>query len=453
MLRLLRLDALQLMRDRLAITVLVIGSVACLLSVVVGQAWMARLSQDASSVALTALSERDAARKQWVTAGAQAPEEAVLAPGRTRLSLPLRPPLLPDFTAGRSAIEPSAANIRLSTQPDTMFARYQVENPERLARGGFDLSLVSVVFAPILLIGLGYGVFVGDRDAGTARLWLAQAGSPFRLLIVRSLNRLTLIALPIVAASLALLALGPDMAGRGAAAALWLSVALLSLLFWWAVILLVNSFKVSAETAALVLMAIWAALVFVVPVATASAAILLNPPPSRFEQIAAARSVEIRASRDFDDDHPDLSSSTLEGRRASVTKGVEVRGSVAAAVEPLVRAYDGQIAAQQAVLRRLAVLSPPAMIAEVLAGIARTDFFAYAAQRRAAVEYLTPFGGTLSAAALGQRPINAATFDAIPPFVPAPAPPMRLAFAALTLIITLVVIGLALARFRRVQPL
>ena len=453
MLRLLRLDALALLRDRLAVAALVVGSLAYLLAVVVGQAWVDRLSRNAAAVALTASTERNAAREQWAEAPGLPPEEAVLTPGATRLTVPLGTPLLPDFTAGRSAYEPAAAGIRLSTRPDALFVRYQVENPERMARGVFDLSLVAVVLAPLLLIGLGYGVFVADRDAGTARLWLAQAGSPLRLLAVRSVNRLALVAVPLAVATVALLAIGPDVTGRGGAAALWLGVAILGLLFWWAVILLVNAFRITAETSALILVGVWALLVFVVPVAIASAASLLNPPPSRFEQIAAARAAEVRASRDFDDDHPNLSSTTLEGRRTSVVKGVEVRRDVAAAVAPLARAYDERIAAQQTLLRRLAVLSPPAMTADALAAISRTDLAFYAAQRRAAVAYLNAFGATLTAAALGERPVDAATFDAVPPSITAPDAPVGWTSAALVLLLTLALAVGALIRLRRIRPL
>lgn len=453
MLRLLRLDALQLLRDRLALTVLVIGSLACLIAGTVGHAWLASQLEDASAVAQTATTERGTSREQWAKAPGVPPEEAVLLPTRLTVSTQIAPPLLPDFTVARSALEPNAASVRLATRPDALFTRYQVANPERLARGGVDLSFVAVALAPLLLIGLGYGVFVGDRDSGTARLWLAQAGSPLRLLAVRSFNRLALVVLPLAAAVLTLLALGPDIDGRWAAGGLWLVVALIGLLFWWAVILLVNSLRVSAETAALVLVAAWAALVFVIPVATASAATVLNPPPSRFEQIAAARSAEVRASRDFDDDHPDLSSSTLEGRRTSVLKGVEVRAAVAEAVRPLAQAYDERIAAQRTFLRRLAVLSPPALTADALASVARTDLDFYASQRRAVVDYLEPFGRALTSATQGGRAIDAATFDALPRFSAPPPPPVRLAPAGWVLLITSALMLWALARLRRIQPL
>jgi len=452
MLRLFRLDAAQLRRDRLAVTVLVVGSIACLLAAVVGHTWVTRQEAKTILVEQAAASELDAMREQWAAAAELNPAEAVLLPTRAAFSTPLRRPLLPDFTVGRSSFEPTAATVRLTSRPDSLFTRYQVENPERIARGGVDLSFVVVVLAPLLLIGLGYGVFASDRDSGAARLWLAQAGSPLRLLAVRSFNRLALVCVPIAAASLALLLFGPDISGRWAAGGLWLATAFVGLLFWWAVILLVNSLRITAETAALALVAVWATLVFVIPGAMTSAAAILNPPPSRMEQIATARAAEVRASREFDDDHPELSFATPEGRRAAVVKGIEVRRDIAAAVGPLAQAHEERIAAQQDFLRRASILSPPALIADALSGVAATDLEFYAAQRGAVVDYVGRLASALGDVALGERSVSAATFNALPKFSAAPLPQRRWAPLAVVGLVSLLVLGAAIIRLRRIQP-
>lgn len=453
MTRLLRTDWLQLRRDRLVLGVLAIGLLACLLAAISGHAWAERLrSQGAESVAESseALAK---ARASWAEAGALDPAEAALLPSRLVAPLRLAEPVLPDFSAGRSPLEPVATTARLSTRPDALFTRYQVENPERLARGGLDLSFVAVVLAPLLLIGVGYGLFAADREAGTARLWLAQAGSPLRLLAARSVNRLALAFAPILLAGLGLWLLGPDPGTRAGPIAAWLGIAFLGLLFWWAVILTVNAFPVAAETAALLLVGLWALLVFVLPVAAQAAASVINPPPSRFEQIAVARAAEVRANRSYDDDHPELSSSTLEGRRASVDKGVEVRRAVAEAVAPLRREHEARMDAQASFARRLALLSPPALTADALAAVARTDARFYEAQRAAAAQHLQPLGAALADAALGRRPIDAATFDALPRFQPPPAPRVAWTPVLWVLALTAAFAGWALHRLRRVRPI
>lgn len=451
MIRLLRMDAVALLRDWLAAGALAVGLLAALLAALAGHGWARQLEASAATSRQEAGAALVTARETWAKAGSFDPAEAVLVPGRLVTPLRFAAPLLPDFSMGRSPIEPVSASARLSSRPDALFARYEVENPERLARGGLDLAFVAVVLAPLLLIGLGFGVFAGDRDSGTARLWLAQAGSPLRLLAARSLNRLALVFVPILLAGIALGLLGPP--GRGWAVLGWLGIALLGLLFWWAVILLVNSLRITAETAAFALVGLWTLLVFVLPVASAAAATLLNPPPSRFEQIAVARAAEIRASRDYDDDHPELSAQTVEGRRSSVVRGIEVRQAVAQAVTPLRAEQERQLAAQRSLGRALTFLSPPALAADALAAVSRTDAAFYEAQRGAVTGHLAPLGDALAEVALGRRSINAGSFDTLPRFEPPPAPATRPGPLVWLLAVTLVLAAWALARLRRANPL
>jgi ABC-2 type transport system permease protein len=421
--------------------------------VLTGRGRLADLRADRAAGLAEVAAARSEARESWARAAETPPQDAVLLPSRLMTTIHLGEPTLSDFSAGRSRLEPTTANIRLATRPDALFARYQVGNSESAFRGEIDLAFITLVLAPLLLIGLGYGVFTTDRESGLARLWLAQAGSPLKLLAVRSLNRIAIVFAPVLLAGLTLWLIGPDMAQRAGPVAAWLGVALLGLLFWWALVLLVNSFARAAETAALILIGCWTLFVFVVPTAVTAGAGLINPPPSRFEQIAAARATEVRASREYDNDHPELSTPTLEGRRATVEKGIEVRRLVADAVRPLTERYDAQLEAQRRTLQWTQLLSPTAVSGEALAGVARTDAGFYAAQREAAADYLAPLSTALADAALGRQPISATTFDALPRFTPpapAPTPVWPILWVAF---VTLILTIWAVARLRRVSPL
>ena len=453
MMRLLRLDAIQLLRDRLALGVLTVGLLSALLVVVTGNAWRSHLEAQSTLSAREAADALAAERVRWAEASALEPAEAALLPTRLFMPVRLTAPTLPDFSTGRSALEPVATSVRLSTRSDAMFTRYEVANAERLARGGLDLAFVAVVLAPLLLIGIGYGLFVTDREAGTARLWLSQAGSPVRLIVVRSVNRIALVFVPILLGGIALWVLGPDSGARAGATTHWLLVALLGLMFWWAAILFVNSFKITAETAALTLVALWTLLVFVIPVAIQAAATLIDPPPSRFEQIAVARAAEVASNRSYEDDHPELSSDTLEGRRASVEKGITIRKAVAEAVAPLHRAHDASMARQRLFSNRLALISPPVVTADALAGIARTDIAFYKHQREAAQTYLASLSHAVADAALGHRRVDAATFDALPRFEPPAAPPVRWAPVLWLAVMTGALGAGGLIRLRRASPI
>jgi hypothetical protein len=453
MMRLLRLDAIQLLRDRLALGVVVVGLLSALLVVATGSAWRSHLDAQSDLSSREAADALAAERVRWAEANTLEPAEAALLPTRLFMPIRLTAPTLPDFSTGRSALEPVATSVRLSTRPDAMFTRYQVANAERLARGGLDLAFVVVVIAPLLLIGIGYGLFVADREAGTARLWLTQAGSPLGLIAARSINRIALVFAPILLAGTALLLFGPDIGARAEAVASWLLVALLGLMFWWAVILVVNSFKITAETAALTLVALWTLLVFVMPVAIQAAATVIDPPPSRFEQIAVARAAEVASNRSYEDDHPELSSNTLEGRRASVEKGIAIRTAVAQALAPLHRAHKASMDRQRLFANRLALLSPPVLTADALAGIARTDVVFYERQREAAQAYLALLSQATAETALGQRPIDAAAFDALPRFEPPAAPPLRWTPVLWLAALTGALGAWALLRLRRASPI
>lgn len=452
MTHLLRLDAVQLIRDRLAVGILAAGILACLVAVITGMAWQDRLTQDREAVRAEIETSQAKQRERWAdTQGKDSVEVIDLALRGGGTTVQLAPPLLPDFTIGRSAIEPSAAEIGIGTRENALFARYQVENPERLARGGLDLGFVALVIAPLLLIGLGYGVFASDRENGTARLWLAQAGTPLRLIAVRSANRLALVFFPILLAALILWIAGP--AGRGGAILEWLGVVALVLCFWWAVVLLVNSFRVGAETAALVLVGLWTLLVFAAPVAISAAAALVNPPPSRFEAIAAARVAELASTQSYEDDHPELVFATLEGRRDWLRKGNEVRQSVAKAVAPLEAETEQQFAAQRSFGGRLSLLSPSILANDTLAGIARTSGATYAGQRDAVKSFLRERSAMLTSAAFGERPINIETFDALPKFTPPPSPSRPWLPVVWIALVTLAITTIALARLRRIKPI
>lgn len=453
MTRLLRFDVLTLSRDRLAMAAVGVLVLACLVAVLSGHAWSGQLAAYRQAAAVEAQEARSVDRAAWAEASDLPAEEAALLPTRLRTTIALATPLLPEFSVGRSALEPTSATARLSTRTDALFARYEVENAERLARGGLDLAFVAVVLAPLILIAMGHGVFVADREAGTAKLWLAQAGSPLALIATRSVSRLTLVAAPLILSMAVLLALQPFSVDRAAAAALWLAMALLGLLFWWAVILLVNSLAIQAETSALILLGLWAGFVFVVPALTTSVATLIDPAPSRFEVIAVARQAEVAANRSYEDDHPELSAATLVGRRDSVLKGVEVRRSVADATTPIIERQERSAAAQRRTSELFGFISPPALTAEALARVARTDVASYLDQRRAATAHLEPLSAALTAAVLMDGGVDARAFDCLPVFV-APSP---LPFDAKPVVwlafLTLILLGWAILRLRRIRPI
>jgi len=438
-----------LVRSRLALLVLALLVAVLALAVSNGRALLGE-QISAREAATAEIAEASGKLAAQIAKGVP-PEEAVFLPLRVRSAIVAPLPPLVDASAGRAAFEPNTASAGLRTRADTMFRRSSLENPERLARGQLDLSFVVVVIAPLMLIALGAGLFTADRDSGAARLVLAQAGSVGALLVARSLPRLALVALPILLALLFLLVTGPDISGRSQAAVMWGLVALISLAAWWAAVLLVNSLKITAETAALGLIGLWALFTLVMPALIAANVQLVHPAPSRFAEIAAARSAEINASSDWETDHPDLASDAAAERRASVARGVSINQKVEAAIAPVSARFADALADQQRLASRLAFLSPPLVASDAMASASGTDLAARQDFRTAAANHVVSVKTSLETVIAGDGILTSQTLAAVPAFkAPAIGMPPWPSLAWLLLLASATT-AVAVRRYRRIS--
>lgn len=444
MLRLLSLELRQLARQRIVWLCVLLSVVLCALAFVNGRDL---LTQQIEGRAVSAAEDAETEKRvlEQLDAGME-PADAVFLPFRVQLPIVAPMPPLIDFSAGRSAFDNYSTVASLRARADTLFKRTRLENPEALARGSLDLGFVVVVVAPLLLIALGYGVFAADRDSGTARLILAQGGSPLRAIAARSLPRFGLVLLPVMITAALLLSTGPVMPGRPEAAGWWILTAIVLLVFWWSIILFVNSFKLGAETAALSLVGIWAFFTLVLPPLIAAAAQIGYPPPSRFEQIAVSRATEVSSTTAYENDHPDLVSDDFEGRLASVRKSVSIGRTVEAAVMPISRRFEEQLVRQQDVVRTLAWLSPPLVAGDALGAVAGTDTASSAAFRSETIAYLAAAKAVLTEPIDRGTVLTRADYDRIPRFDWERRPYRPFAALAGLLLLTAVLTAIAVRR-------
>lgn len=450
MLRLISLETRLLLRDRIALILFAVLVAACALAFVNGRTL---IDGQADGRAVSAAEDQKAVdefAKRFDDP--PPPAEAILGPYRVRLGVNAPLPLLVDFSAGRAAFENYSTQVTLRSRGDTLFKRTQTDNPELLMRGSFDLGFVAIVLAPLMLIGLGYGLFTADRDSGAARLVLVQSGSPVKMLAARSVPRLLLVAIPLAGAALALLAFGPNLAGRSAAAGQWLGIAALMLAAWWAVILFVNSLRIGSETAALALVSLWALLTLVLPSAITAVAQAAYPPPSRFEQIVAARAAEVGATTAYENDHPDLASDDVAGRLASIRKSWEISKQVDAKVAPLTSAFDAQLEQQQRLVQTLGWLSPALVAAGAMNDAAQTGDAASIGFRKATTNYLAQFRAALGGYVERGEVIDRSGFAAVPRFDWKPSAPSLGGPLGYLLAITLLLGFLASRRLASAKP-
>jgi len=390
MLRLAVMEWRAQLRDRAVLALLAVLAGALVLAAANGRVLIAAQSE-ARAAAITAKAEADTQFAERLANADLPPEDAILSPYRMRQVLVAPLPPLVDVSAGRAALDPFSTTLSMRARADTLFQRSSLDNPELLVRGGVDLGFVAVVLAPLLLIGLLYGLFAADRDSGTARLIMAQAGSPVALVAARMIPRFVLIFGPIALTLGVLLMTGPEVPGRGTAAALWLVTVALYLAVWMALAAWIHSRDVSAESAAFALVAAWALFTLVLPAAFAAIVQASNPPPSRFAQIAAARAAEVASTESYENDHPDLASSEFEGRLASLRKTWAVAQAIEATGAPLNARFAERLEGQQRVAKALAWLSPALIAKGALEQIAGTDAATAQGFRAASEAHLSAF--------------------------------------------------------------
>ncbi|MBX9729089.1 MAG: DUF3526 domain-containing protein [Sphingopyxis sp.] len=439
-----------LLRDRWAVALALVLAAACILAFASGRALLAEQAQGRAASA-----QEDAARlaefRERLNNAELPPEEGVLSPYRMHAGVLAPLPRLVDFSTGRAAFDNYSTAVTMRARADTLFKRTQPDNPELLVRGSIDLAFVATILAPLLLIGLGYGLFVADRDSGVARLIVAQAGCPRRLVAARILPRLLFVLLPVLLTAAALLWSGPEVEGRLAAAGYWLLAAAVLLLFWAGLIAWVNSFDITAETAALALVALWAVFTLVLPAAVSAIVQGVYPPPSRFEQITAARAAEVASTQAYENDHPDLTSEGVAGRLASIRKTWGIAQRVDAVVAPISLRFEQQLAAQQRVASALSWTSPTMIATRAMEQVAGTDAATANEFRTATRVFLSDFrrygGGFIDRGEL----MTADDMTGIPRFswaAPVARPIAPIAALALLALLLLTFAGRRFARLR-----
>jgi len=215
------------------------------------------------------------------------------------LAMPTTPVAM--LGVGLSDLFPPYFKVGINARDQYLFAD-ELANPGYLLWGSFDLVFVFAYLLPLFLIVFSYDLLSGEREQGVWPLVLANAASPWRLLLVRLLVRA---GVPL-ALLLAVVLLG--VAGQGGTwsandhsrlAGLLLLVLLWSV-FWLALALWVNTWQRDSSYNAVILVLSWLLLMQLAPVAINALVAMLHPTPSRAELVLEARhlAVELEQARE-----------------------------------------------------------------------------------------------------------------------------------------------------------
>jgi ABC-2 type transport system permease protein len=257
----------------------------------------------------------------------------------------------------------------------------EIENPENLAVGAFDLSFVLIYLYPLLIVALSYNILSAERENGTQALLLSQPVSIGQFVLGKIALRGLLTVGVAVAISLGgVLLSSPDIAADGQ---LW-RIGMLGVIlvlygaFWFALAVLVNAFGAKSATNALVMMATWIGLVLIIPAGLNLAAKTIYPLPSRIEMVQALRRSDNAAEKESNFNRSYRADLLRKSEEAALEASsndfyakvlpLEQRSEAIAA--PVFQRFERQRQAQQELAERMKYLSPAAITQIALSELA-----------------------------------------------------------------------------------
>ena len=346
-------------------------------------------------------------------------------PMNIRMPAVLPPAPLADFAVSTSDMHPTTTTLSGWANPADLFIEYEFSNPTLSSIGGFDLTFLIVVLAPLIMIGASFDILAGDRERGRARLVAAQAGhvgpSVWKRLALRNLTIwICFAAIALIAAVVA--PGGVSLPDRLSHFIAWFAVAAIYGLFWFALIAFAAAFIKRSETVAASLFASWAVFVFAVPAIGGALAEAAYPPPSRLVFLSEMREGEVKAIREtaeltagFLADHPEMIESE-EAVPGFYRSNFLANHEAAKRTTPVLEAFNRSRQQRTALIGKLQFLSPPMIANNALTKIAGGDVtrsMAYQNQARAALGDLFE---AIGPAVVAKQRISLAEFDSIPAF-------------------------------------
>lgn len=311
---------------------------------------------------------------------------------------PANPGTIGNGGAGRYAVVPTAALAPVAIGQGDLIPNYyaigyrskvsfmydsEIENPWNLLNGHFDLAFLTVFLLPLLIFALSYNMLSSERELGTLRILLSQPLDLVTLLSGKVVVRAVfLIATATVPPVLLLLAFRPEARSvdQIATIASWICLVASYCLFWFALALLVNSLGRSSAFNALVLIASWTVIVLVAPVLLNLAVGIARPAPSRTELTSRTRAIQADNLRRYDKlFHGDYNyvakPDALLAKNGRIEMPPRTRATfladrdMDARLDAVLRQFDDQLNAQQALVDRFGPVSPAVVTYEGLSSL------------------------------------------------------------------------------------
>jgi ABC-2 type transport system permease protein len=339
--------------------------------------------------------------------------------GAQYASLPPAP--LAIISVGQSDLMPYYYKITLSKR-QALFHSEELENPQVLYNGHFDLAFVIVFLLPLLIVALSYQIISSEREQGTLPLLLSENVSLrtiagyrylFRYLLFHVLLTL-FIVIGLLLAGVSLIANADRLFAL--LIAVWIYGA-----FWFSVAYLVNSIGHSSGINAAILVSIWLLLMVFVPALLSVWVNRVYPMPSRIALIAQSRQIadELAKNKDalqrFYEEHPELKpvQANPQDRTASMLFS---RLQVELSMEKEREAFTLQAAARRQMVNRYRLFSPSIIMIELLNEIASTGETVYSDFDKQVAAYHSRFRDYFAPLVFRQEKFGVAQLEGVPKF-------------------------------------
>jgi len=293
------------------------------------------------------------------------------------------------LNVGQSDVQPFYYKVYLNKKQYLTFES-EIENSFLQFIGNFDFAFVIIYLFPLLIIVFSYNVLSSEKEQGTWVLLKTSNQSIAQMMICRIGIRYILftgffwlIVTPVLLASI-----GSNF--LFSANWQWIVAGVsLYFAFWFALALLVNSFSMTSNVNAMVLIFIWLFTGIIIPNLLQIGLNKIYPIPSRIDMLNAERDA---INKYFEKDGQELTKSVFSSprtmiRQASIVtpgmvyaygvivyKSQEIKDQAAAVAEEKLYA---QIRKQQEGIRRFQLLSPALMMQEELSALTGSHWYQF----------------------------------------------------------------------------
>ncbi|GAB3222239.1 DUF3526 domain-containing protein [Algoriphagus aestuariicola] len=203
-----------------------------------------------------------------------------------RFGLKNEVPRLAGLSIGQRDIYPSVQSVTVRNLEEQRYST-DLMNPLFQLLGNMDFSFVLIYFFPLVIIAFGFNLISEEREGGTWSLVLSQTDAPTRFLRYKlGIRLVSVLSVLILLLGISVMYLAIPIDRYLLAFAL---IAVVYVLFWFALVWLVVSFQLSSNRNAQILLACWVLLNLIVPAGINVLQRLLFPIPEAMTAVIENR--------------------------------------------------------------------------------------------------------------------------------------------------------------------